>query len=211
MSIFFHEQLHRTPALMTQIKDFPVTVCGGGALGANIIENLARSGFAKLVVIDRDRIEERNLSTQPYYKSDVGAYKAKILTNTLYRALGITVDGRSKELTTTNAAQLLRDTSLVIDTFDNSVGRQAVQDYCKNAQIPCLHVGLEHDYAEVIWNDIYRVPSPTNDDVCDYPLARNLVMLTVAVACEVIINFVASEQQQSFTVTLGDFAVKLFE
>lgn len=211
MSIFFHEQLHRTPALMTQIKDLPVTVCGAGALGANITENLARSGFAKLVVIDRDRIEERNLSTQPYYKSDVGAYKAKILTNTLYRALGITVDGRSKELTTTNAAQLLRDTSLVIDTFDNSIGRQAVHDYCKNAQIPCLHVGLERDYAEVIWNDIYRVPSPTNDDVCDYPLARNLVMLTVAVACEVIINFVASEQQQSFTVTLGDFAVKLFE
>ncbi|MFB8789620.1 MAG: ThiF family adenylyltransferase [Potamolinea sp.] len=211
MSIFFHEQLHRTPALMTQIKDFPVTVCGSGALGANITENLARSGFAKLVVIDRDRIEERNLSTQPYYKSDVGAYKAKILTNTLYRALGITVDGRSKELTSTNAAQLLRDTSLVIDTFDNSIGRQAVQDYCKNTQIPCLHVGLERDYAEVIWNDIYRVPSPTNDDVCDYPLARNLVMLTVAVACEVIINFVASEQQQSFTVTLGDFAVKPFD
>lgn len=211
MSIFFHEQLYRTHALMTQIKDFPVTVCGAGALGGNITENLARSGFAKLVVIDRDRIEERNLSTQPYYKSDVGAYKAKILTNTLYRALGITVDGRSKELTTTNAAQFLRDTSLVIDTFDNSVARQAVQDYCKNAQIPCLHVGLERDYAEVIWNDIYRVPSPTNDDVCDYPLARNLVMLTVAVACEVIINFVASEQQQSFTMTLGDFAVKIFE
>jgi molybdopterin/thiamine biosynthesis adenylyltransferase len=211
MSIFFHEQLHRTPELMTQIKDFPVTICGAGALGANITENLARAGFGKLVVIDRDRIEERNLSTQPYYKSDIGAYKAKILTNTLYRALGTTVDGRSKELTTANAAQLLRDTSLVIDTFDNSIGRQAVQDYCKNAQIPCLHVGLERDYAEVIWNDIYRVPSPTNDDVCDYPLARNLVMLTVAVACEVMINFVASKQQQSFTVTLGDFAVKAFD
>ncbi|MBD0362718.1 MAG: ThiF family adenylyltransferase [Coleofasciculus sp. C3-bin4] len=211
MSIFFHEQLHRTPAVMAQIKDFPVTVCGAGALGANLTENLARSGFCKLVVIDRDRIEERNLSTQPYYKSDVGAYKAKILTNTLYRALGVTVDGRSKELTAANAPQLLRDTSLVIDTFDNSVARQAVKDYCKEAKLPCLHVGLASDYAEVIWNDIYRVPSAANDDVCDYPLARNLVMLTVAVACEVIITFVASGQRQSFTVTLGDFAVKPFE
>jgi molybdopterin/thiamine biosynthesis adenylyltransferase len=211
MSIFFHEQLHRTPALMAQIKDFPVTVCGAGALGANLTENLARSGFCKLVVIDRDRIEERNLSTQPYYKSDVGAYKAKILTNTLYRALGVTVDGRSKELTAANAPQLLRDTSLVIDTFDNSVARQAVKDYCKEAKLPCLHVGLASNYAEVIWNDIYRVPSAANDDVCDYPLARNLVMLTVAVACEVIITFVASGQRQSFTVTLGDFAVKPFE
>jgi molybdopterin/thiamine biosynthesis adenylyltransferase len=211
MSIFFHEQLHRTPALMAQIKDFPVTVCGAGALGANLTENLARSGFCKLVVIDRDRIEERNLSTQPYYKSDVGAYKAKILTNTLYRALGVTVDGRSKELTAANAPQLLRDTSLVIDTFDNSVARQAVKDYCKEAKLPCLHVGLASDYGEVIWNDIYRVPSSANDDVCDYPLARNLVMLTVAVACEVIITFVASGQRQSFTVTLGDFAIKPFE
>lgn len=196
---------------MAQIKDFPVTVCGAGALGANLSENLARSGFCKLVVIDRDRIEERNLSTQPYYKSDVGAYKAKILTNTLYRALGVTVDGRSKELTAANAPQLLRDTSLVIDTFDNSSARQAVKDYCKEAKLPCLHVGLASDYAEVIWNDIYRVPSSANDDVCDYPLARNLVMLTVAVACEVIITFVASGQRQSFTVTLGDFAVKPFE
>ena len=196
---------------MAQIKGFPVTVCGAGALGANITENLARSGAGSLVVIDRDRIEERNLSTQPYYKSDVGAYKAKILTNTLYRALGVTIDGRSKELTAANAPQLLRGTSLVIDTFDNSVARQAVKDYCKEAQLPCLHVGIARDYAEVMWNDIYRVPSPANDDVCDYPLARNLVMLTVAVACEVVITFVASGQQQSFTVTLGDFAVKPFE
>jgi molybdopterin-synthase adenylyltransferase len=211
MSIFFHEQLYRTPALMAQLKDFPITVCGAGALGANITENLARSGAGLLVVIDRDRIEERNLSTQPYYKSDIGAYKAKILTNTLYRALGVTVDGRSKELTTTNAPQLLRDTNLVIDTFDNSVARQAVKDYCKDAQLPCLHVGLASDYAEIIWNDIYRVPSPVNDDVCDYPLARNLILLAVAVACEVIITFVETGVQKSFTVTLGDFAIKPFE
>jgi molybdopterin/thiamine biosynthesis adenylyltransferase len=209
--MFVREQLYRTPALMTQVKDLSVTVCGAGALGANITENLARAGFGKLVAIDRDRIEERNLSTQPYYKSDIGAYKVKILSNTLYRALGVTVDGRAKELTATNAPQLLRDTTLVIDTFDNSVARQVVKDYCKQAQLPCLHVGLASDYAEVIWNDIYRVPSPANDDVCDYPLARNLVMLAVAVACEVLINFVASGQQQSFTVTLGDFAVKPFD
>lgn len=59
---------------MAPLKDFPVTVCGAVALEANITENLARSGFSKLVVIDRDRIEERNLFTQPYYKSDIGAY-----------------------------------------------------------------------------------------------------------------------------------------
>lgn len=196
---------------MAQIREVSITLCGAGALGGNITENLARSGFGRLVVIDRDRIEERNLSTQPYYKSDIGAYKVKILANTLYRALGVTVDGRAKELTTDNIDQLLRDTSLVIDTFDNSLSRQTVKDYCQNNQLPCLHVGLASDYAEVIWNDSYRVPSPANDDICDYPLARNLVMLSVAVACESIINFIASGQQQSFTITLRDLAIKEFE
>ncbi|NES82089.1 MAG: ThiF family adenylyltransferase [Moorea sp. SIO2B7] len=211
MSIFFHEQLYRTSELMTQLEDVSVTVCGAGALGANITENLARSGFAKLRVIDRDRIEERNLSTQPYYKSDVGAYKAKILTNNLYRAIGIAVDGQSKELTEANCGKLLRNSNLVIDTFDNSVARQVVGDYCQQNQLPCLHVGLYSDYAEVIWHDIYRLPSATNDDVCDYPLARNLVMMAVAIASEVIINFVATGKQESYTLTLGDFAVKPFE
>jgi hypothetical protein len=52
------------------------------------------------------------------------------------------------------------------------------------------------DYAEVIWNDSYRVSSDLNDNVCEYPLARNLVVLRVAVACEAIIAFVATGEQR---------------
>ncbi|MCY7385537.1 MAG: ThiF family adenylyltransferase [Microcoleus sp. CAN_BIN18] len=185
-----------------------VKVCGAGALGANIVESLARSGFCQLRVIDRDRIEERNLSTQPYYRSDIGAFKAKILANNLYRALGVSIDAHSKELTPANADRRLVKSATVIDTFDNSVGRQAVKDYCASVSIPCVHVELAADYSEIIWNPHYRVPSAANDDVCDYPLARNLVMLTVAVACEVIVRFVATKEQQNLTCTIGDFAVQ---
>ncbi|MDY7016041.1 MAG: ThiF family adenylyltransferase, partial [Cyanobacteriota bacterium] len=99
MSFFFHEQLYRTPELMARIQDYPIAVCGAGALGANIAETLARSGFGALRVIDRDRVEDRNLSTQPYYKTDVGAYKGKILANSLYRALGVALEAQTKELT----------------------------------------------------------------------------------------------------------------
>ncbi|KOR35191.1 MULTISPECIES: ThiF family adenylyltransferase [Planktothricoides] len=210
MSIFFHEQIYRTSEVMAKLKTLPVTVCGAGALGANLTESLARSGFSQLKTIDRDRIEERNLSTQPYYRSDIGAFKAKILANSLYRALGVKLEIEAKELTPQNAKQLISKPGLVIDTFDNSISRQAVKDYCTTNNIPCLHLGMASDYAEIIWNQDYRVPSPTNDDICEYPLARNLVTLTVAVACEVIINFTATEKQQSFTVTLGDFAIKPF-
>lgn len=208
MSIFFHEQLYRTDKVMAKLKEFPVTICGAGALGANLTENLTRAGFAKLKVIDRDRIEERNLSTQPYYRSDVGAFKAKILANNLYRAIGTKVEAETKELTGVNAAQLLQDSGLIVDVFDNSTSRQAVKDYADRTRTPCLHAGLSADYAEVIWDDGYRVPSDVNDDVCDYPLARNLVMLTVSVACEAIVSFVATGKQRHFTITLKDLSIQ---
>ena len=210
MSIFLHEQLYRSAAVMAKLRQFPVTICGAGALGANLTENLARSGFGNLKVIDRDRIEERNLSTQPYYRSDIGAFKAKILANHLYRALGVKITMEAKELTADNAKKLLPKSGVIIDTFDNSISRQVVTDYCNTANIPCLHVGLASDYAEIIWNDRYRVPTPAQDDICDYPLARNLALMAVSVAAEVLINFIATQNQQSYTVTLSDFAVKTF-
>lgn len=207
---FYHEELYRSDDLLRKLREFPVTICGAGALGANIAENLARQGFAKLTVIDRDRIEERNLSTQPYFRTDIGAFKAKILSNNLYRALGVAITTKTEELTAANAAKLIAGSALAVDTFDNSIGRQVVKDACSSARIPCLHAGLAGDYAEVIWNEIYRVPSAMNDDVCDYPLARNLVMLAVLIACETIVRFIATGERQSFTATLGDFAVREF-
>jgi molybdopterin/thiamine biosynthesis adenylyltransferase len=208
MSIFFHEQLYRTGEVMRRVREQSVTVCGAGALGANITESLARSGFARLRVIDRDRIEERNLSTQPFYRTDVGAQKARILANSLYRALGLEVDARAEELRGDNARKLLD--GLVIDAFDNSASRGAVKLACEEAQLPCLHVGLANGYAEAIWNESYRVPSASQDDVCDYPLARNLVMLATAVACEVVTLYAATGRRESYTITLTDFAVRRF-
>lgn len=209
-SLFYHERLYRSDGVMRRIRDFPVTLCGAGALGANMAEHLARSGFGRLRIVDRDRIEERNLSTQPYLRSDIGAFKAKILANALYRAVGIAVEARAEELSERNAAKLLQGSALVLDTFDNSVGRQVVQDVCSRLNLPCLHIGLAADYAEIIWNEVYRVPSAARDDLCDYPLARSLVLMTTAVAGEVVIGFAARGERRSYSLTLGDFAVRAY-
>jgi molybdopterin-synthase adenylyltransferase len=206
MTIFYHEELYRAGEAMRRVREQFITVCGAGALGANIAESLARTGFNGLRVVDRDRVEERNLSTQPFYRSDIGGQKAKILAHSLYRALGVKVEARAEELTSRNARKLLD--GLVIDAFDNSISRGAVKAACEAAKLPCLHVGLADAYAEVIWNESYRVPSPARDDVCDYPLARNLVTLALSVACETIIRYVATGERESFTITLEDFAVR---
>lgn len=209
MSIYFHEQLYRSADAMKRIAEQRVTVCGAGALGANIVESLARSGYKNLRVIDRDRVEERNLSTQPYYRSDIGAFKAKMLANAIYRAVGVNVEPRAEELNAENAKKLLD--GLIVDVFDNSLSRRTVKDFCLEKGLDCLHAGLAGGYAEIIWNEHYRVPGAAQDDICDYPLARNLVMLAVSVACEVLTNFIVTGKRESYTITLKDFAVRSFE
>src|ERR1051326_7517677 len=152
-SAFLHENLYRSEAAMRRLREFDLIVCGAGALGANIAESLIRSGFTRLKIIDRDRVEEHNLSTQPYQRTDIGAFKAKIWANMLYRALGVMVDARVEVLTEANAGKLLSSGALVIDTFDNSSARRAIQEYCHNNASDCLHVGLAGDYGEVIWKE----------------------------------------------------------
>ena len=207
-SFTFHEQLYRTQELLLKLRETQVTVCGAGALGANLIETLARIGFRKLRVIDFDRVEERNLSSQPYYRSDIGAHKVKILANSLFRALGVQLDSVTDRLTTDNARKLLQGSQIVVDTFDNSVSRAAVKQACEVYGIACLHAGMASDFAEITWNEQYRVPSATQDDVCDYPLARNLVMLTVAVTSETLIHFIENQEKNGFMITLRDLNVR---
>lgn len=211
MSMTFHEELYRSKPGMRRLREARVTVCGAGALGANIVESLARSGVVKLTVIDRDRVEERNLSTQPYLRDDIGGKKARTLAYAVYRAVGVEVEALASELTARNVAKLLADSDLVIDAFDNSIARTVVSEYCRAADVPCLHAGLANGYAEVMWDEIYRVPSAAQDDICDYPLARNLVTLTVAMACEAAIRSILTGARHNWTATLGDMAIQRFD
>ncbi len=208
---FLHEEIYRGADQLAKLAERSVTICGVGAVGSLLADNLARQGLAHLRVIDRDRVEEHNVSTQLYDAADVGAWKVDVLRNRLFRSTGAEVDVHSKELTERTARSLLKGSDLVIDALDNSASRQLVQDHCRAKEIPCLHVGLYADYCEVIWDDVYRVPSDVAGDVCEYPLARNLVLLSVAIASESTIRFLIQGNQESRSATLKDFVVHQLE
>jgi molybdopterin-synthase adenylyltransferase len=210
-SKFHHEALYRGADSLAKLAGLQLTLCGAGALGSQLADNLARQGVQHLRVIDRDRVEEHNVSTQLYGESDVGAWKVEVLRQRLFRATGIEIEAERKDLTERNARGLLQEGGLVVDTFDNSASRRLVQDSCRALQLPCLHVGLYADYGEVIWNENYRVPQDVAGDVCDYPLARNLVLLIVALASEMILRFVLDGARQNWSATLRDFAARPLE
>jgi molybdopterin/thiamine biosynthesis adenylyltransferase len=210
-SKFHHEAIYRGDEQFAKLAIQPLTICGAGALGSQLADNLARQGFQQLRVIDRDRVEEHNVSTQLYGESDVGAWKVDVLRQRLFRATGVEIEAHRKELTDRTAKSLLQDGGLIIDTFDNSASRRLVQEQSRALSLPCLHVGLYADYGEVIWDERYRVPNDVAGDVCDYPLARNLVLLVVAVASEAIIRFALNGVRQDWSATLKDFAIRPLE
>jgi molybdopterin-synthase adenylyltransferase len=208
---FNHEAIYRGRDQIAKLTDHRLTICGAGALGSNLADNLARQGFKQLRVVDRDRIEEHNVGTQLYGESEVGAWKVEVLRQRIFRATGVEVDAIRKELSDRSARSLLQDGGLVIDTFDNSASRRLVQEHSRALHLPCVHVGLFADYGEIIWDESYRVPKDVAGDVCDYPLARNLILLVVAVASEVVVRFALTGARQDYSVTLCDFAIRPLE
>lgn len=208
MSFTLHENTYRGRELLQRLANCRVTVCGAGALGANLVEQLARCGAAGISCIDRDRLEEQNLATQPYGRSELGGYKATLLSAQIYRSLGLEVKAVAKELTPDTAVRLLRGSQLVVDCLDNRAGRLCVQQACRQLELPLLHSGVNGDYAEVVWDAVYTVPSGAGEDVCDYPLARNLVTLTVASMAEVILKWLETGECQNLSLTLRDFAIR---
>ena len=213
---FNHEIAYRGEKLLERLKDRRITICGVGALGSNLADTLARQGVPSLRVIDMDRVEEHNVSTQIFGDGDVGALKVNALKNRLFQDVGIEVETFGKELTDSTVKKFLKDSDLVIDTFDNSASRQIIHDWCQAHKLPCLHAGMFEDYGEVIWDDKYKVPQDAVDgegDVCDYPLARNLAMLVVSVAAEEIIDHIVADEprEKNWTITLKDLAIRSYK
>lgn len=206
---FLHERAYRGDDYTNYLKKL-ITICGVGAIGSNLVDSLTRIGFSNIRIIDKDRVEEKNISTQVYDEKDIGALKCDALKNKVFRNVGVEIEAVNKELTASNAKSLLKQSNLVIDTFDNSASRQLIQTECRTRKLNCLHSGLFSSYGEIVWDKYYRVPKDSTEDVCDYPLARNIILLTVAVLTEEILDYClnSNPRESNWSITLKDLTIR---
>ena len=58
-------------------------IAGAGNIGSPLATFLAGCGLRRLIVLDRDRVEAKNLHTQDYRPEDVGRFKAEALAERL--------------------------------------------------------------------------------------------------------------------------------
>ncbi len=208
MSFTLHESLYRGAGAIETLGAARIIICGVGALGSQLADNLARHGADNLRVIDCDRVEEHNIGTQVFDRAEIGAPKAEAVAARVFRATGAEIECCNKTLDEKSIAKLLRGADVIVDCLDNSAGRELLTNYCREHDVACLHLGVNTDYGEVKWNENYLVPADVAGvGACDYPLARNLLLLVVAIGSESLMRWLWTQQKRDWSVTLGDLKI----
>lgn len=205
-----HEVNYRSAKAFKKMMRAKICVCGAGAIGSNLINNLVRQGVTQITVVDMDRVEVKNTATQIYTMRDIGQMKTAALKSLVHQSTKQIINTIDKELKANNASKLLKGFDLVVDAFDNWESRKLVKKACTKLNIPCVHAGMSDDgFSEIKWNENYSIPDAEvkQNDICDYPLAANLVHLTVAILSEVIVQQIVDGNRANREVTLKDMQV----
>jgi adenylyltransferase/sulfurtransferase len=130
-----------------------VLVGGAGALGNELLKNLALLGVGRLVVIDFDRIEHSNLSrTVLFREADVGRPKAEVAAEAVAR-LNPEVQVRAVvgDLFYDVGLGQYRHSALAVGCLDNLAARAQMGLCCALAGIPFLDGGMWSLGGEARW------------------------------------------------------------
>lgn len=138
------------PEGQARIRASSVAFVGVGAVGAAAAEGAARAGFGRLTLVDRDVVEESNLSRQTLFTEEDAARvepKAEAAARRLRQIDSrLLVAGVVAELDHRNALEILRGHELVFDGSDNFETRLLVSDASSALGIPSVYaacVGAE--------------------------------------------------------------------
>lgn len=128
-----------------------IALVGCGFLGSLVAEEIAKRFYAfemesiPLLLIDFDKVEERNAANQNFTRMDTGMSKVSVVGNRLnkYGMDSLQIDGR---LTRQNIGSFMRRREnlphLIIDAVDNLPTRLELWYYAKQHEIPLLHLSL---------------------------------------------------------------------
>jgi adenylyltransferase/sulfurtransferase len=115
-----------------KVRDARVLVIGAGALGNEVIKNLALMGVGHIYIVDFDKIEAANLSRSVLFReSDNQRSKAEVAAA---RAKSVNPDVKVQylngDVTTQLGLGIIRRMDVVIGCLDNREARLAVNRFC---------------------------------------------------------------------------------
>ena len=126
-----------------KLGESTVAVVGAGALGSWEVLFLHKLGVGRIIVVDRDFVDESDLPRTIYTKEDVGKPKVEVLKERFG------VEGHFEDLNP-GTVNLLDEADLIIDGTDNIYTRQVINDYCVKNGKPWIYVGVLSTYGNVM-------------------------------------------------------------
>lgn len=128
-----------------RLRNATVMVVGAGAIGNELIKNLALLGIGKILIFDMDRIENTNLTRSVLYRrKDVGRYKAEVAAE---RAMEINPDVKAKafDLNIIDDVGLgvFRRMDVVLGGLDNREARLSINQSCYHVNKPWIDGAIE--------------------------------------------------------------------
>lgn len=128
-----------------RLKNATIMVVGAGAIGNELIKNLALLGIGRILIYDMDDIENTNLTRSVLYRArDVGRYKAEVAAE---RAHEINPDVKAKAF----VANIIDDVGLgvfrrmdvVLGGLDNREARLSINQSCYKVNKPWVDGAIE--------------------------------------------------------------------
>jgi adenylyltransferase/sulfurtransferase len=128
-----------------KIRAARVLVIGAGALGNEILKNLALLGFVNIVVVDLDSIETSNLSRSILFRAtDVGRPKAAVAAEALRKLLPeAQAHGITGDIVHGLGLGLFRWADLVLAGLDNREARLWINRACWKMNKPWIDGAIE--------------------------------------------------------------------
>lgn len=127
------------------LRNSKVMVVGAGAIGNELIKNLALLGVGKIVIVDMDKIEQTNLTRSVLYRmEDVGKYKSQAAAEA---AMEINPDVKAiylnKNIVTDIGLGVFRQMDVVLGGLDNREARLAINQSCYKVNKPWIDGAIE--------------------------------------------------------------------
>jgi adenylyltransferase/sulfurtransferase len=134
-----------------KLRNARVLVAGAGALGNEVLKNLALLGIGRIVVIDFDCIEISNLSRSVLFsEDDIGKPKASTAASALRRLNpDVCVEAIDGDLETDLGLGEIRECNVALGCLDSIYARWIFNRVCWRAGRPWINAGLSATVGEV--------------------------------------------------------------
>lgn len=155
-----YDRLKRIPNWSQEkLTSAKVAVFGCGALGNEVLKNLALLGVGHIWVVDYDTIEKHNLTRAVLFReSDIGRYKAEVVAERVKELNpDIQVHPILGKLEFAFGRGLLREMDVAFGCVDSFGARRTLNERCYFAGIPWIDGGIDYAMGNVALFDP-RVP-----------------------------------------------------